>query len=369
MSFFLADQVAPYAWFPEGASSFAPQVDFLFTVILWICVVFFVPIVIAMGYFMWVYRERPGYRGSPEALHNTAIEITWTVVPTIVVVWVFWEGAMGYLDMARIPKGTVDVNVTARQWYWVFKYENGGQHEFIPAENVSAKELPLLVLPVDYENGGEHEVIPVENVKAKELPLLVLPVDRDIKMIMRSEDVLHSFYIPAFRVKRDVVPGRYNYMWFHTTKEGLYDLFCTEYCGENHSQMNAKVKVVSQEEYKKALEKAIQEPEDPLARGRLLYKRQGCSTCHNAGAEGASGPGPSYNGSWGKPVQLESGAEVAFDENYVRESILNPQAKARKGYGKASPMNSYAGKLKDDQIDALITFIKSLENANSATKK
>ena len=341
MSFFLADQVAPYAWFPEGASSFAPQVDFLFTVILWICIVFFVPIVIAMGYFMWVYRERPGYRGSPEALHNTAIEITWTVVPTIVVVWVFWEGAMGYLDMARIPKGTVDVNVTAKKWQWAFKYENG----------------------------GEHDVIPVENSSVKELPLLVLPVDRDIKMIMRSDDVLHSFYIPAFRVKRDVVPGRYNYMWFHTTKEGLYDLFCTEYCGDNHSQMNAKVKVVSQEEYKKALDKAIQEPEDPLARGQLLYKRQGCSTCHNAGAEGASGPGPSYNGSWGKPVQLESGAEVAFDENYVRESILNPQAKARKGYGKASPMNSYAGKLKDDQIDALITFIKSLENANSATKK
>jgi cytochrome c oxidase subunit 2 len=310
-------------------------------VILWICIVFFVPIVIAMGYFMWVYRERPGYRGSPEALHNTAIEITWTVVPTIVVVWVFWEGAMGYLDMARIPKGTVDVNVTAKKWQWAFKYENG----------------------------GEHDVIPVENSSVKELPLLVLPVDRDIKMIMRSDDVLHSFYIPAFRAKRDVVPGRYNYMWFHTTKEGLYDLFCTEYCGDNHSQMNAKVKVVSQEEYKKALDKAIQEPEDPLARGQLLYKRQGCSTCHNAGAEGASGPGPSYNGSWGKPVQLESGAEVAFDENYVRESILNPQAKARKGYGKASPMNSYAGKLKDDQIDALITFIKSLENANSATKK
>ena len=341
MSFFLADKVAPYAWFPEGASSFAPQVDFLFTVILWICIVFFVPIVIAMGYFMWVYRERPGYRGSPEALHNTAIEITWTVVPTIVVVWVFWEGAMGYLDMARIPKGTVDVNVTAKKWQWAFKYENG----------------------------GENEVIPVENSSVTELPLLVLPVDRDIKIIMRSDDVLHSFYIPAFRAKRDVVPGRYNYMWFHTTKEGLYDLFCTEYCGENHSQMNAKVKVVSQEEYKKALEKAIQEPEDPLERGKLLYKRQGCSTCHNAGAEGASGPGPSYNGSWGKPVQLESGSEVAFDENYIRESILNPQAKARKGYGKASPMNSYAGKLKDDQIDALITFIKSLENANSATKK
>jgi len=340
MTFILADKVVPYAWFPDGASSFVPQVDWLFTVIMWICVVFFVPIVIAMGYFMWEFRERPGYRGSPEALHNNLIEITWTVVPTMVVVWVFWEGAMGYLDMARIPKGTVDVNVTAKKWQWAFKYENG----------------------------GEHEVVAVTDSVVKELPLLVLPVDTDVKIIMRSDDVLHSFYIPAFRVKRDVVPGRYNYMWFHTTKEGLYDLFCTEYCGDNHSQMLAKVKVVSEAEYKKALEKAIQEPEDPLLRGQLLYKRQGCSTCHNAGNEGANGPGPSYNGSWGSKVTLETGAEVDFDENYVRESILNPQAKARKGYGKASPMNSYAGKLKDAQIDALITFIKSLKEAPKPSK-
>ena len=340
MNFILADKVQPFAWFPDGASSFSPQVDFLFTVIMWICVIFFVPIVIAMGYFMWAFRERPGYRGSPEALHNNLIEITWTVVPTIIVVWIFWEGAMGYLDMSRIPKGTIDVNVTAKKWQWAFKYENG----------------------------GEHEVAAVEGSVVNELPLLVLPVDRDIKMIMRSDDVLHSFYIPAFRAKRDVVPGRYNYLWFHTTKEGTYDLFCTEYCGDNHSQMLAKVKVVSEAEYQQALAKAIQEPEDPLERGKLLYKRQGCSTCHNAGSEGASGPGPSYNGSWGKKVTLETGNEVDFDENYVRESILNPQAKARKGYGKASPMNSYAGKLKDEQIDALITFIKSLENATAKSK-
>lgn len=341
MSFILADKVAPYAWFPDGASSFVPQVDFLFTVIMWICVVFFVPIVIAMGYFMWKFRERPGYRGSPEALHNNLIEITWTVVPTIIVVWIFWEGAMGFLEMSRIPKGTIDVNVTAKKWNWAFRYENG----------------------------GEHETIAVADSNVKELPLLVLPVNRDIKIIMRSDDVLHSFYIPAFRAKRDVVPGRYNYLWFRPTKEGVFDLFCTEYCGDNHSQMIAKVKVVSEADYRLALEKAVQEPEDPLERGKLLYKRQGCSTCHNAGAEGASGPGPSYNGSWGKSVALENGQDVVFDENYVRESILNPQAKARKGYGKASPMNSYAGKLKDEQIDALIAFIKSLENTTPGSKK
>ncbi len=338
MPFILADKVAPYAWFPEGASSFAPQVDYLFTGILWICILFFVPIVIAMVYFMWAYRERPGYRGSPEALHNTPLEITWTVIPTAIVVWIFWEGAVGYLDMARIPKGTVDVNVTAKKWVWSFKYENGGENSF-------------------------------EKIGTVDYPKLVLPVDQDIKLIMRSEDVLHSFFIPAFRAKRDVVPGRYNYMWFHTTKTGIYDLFCTEYCGDNHSNMNAKVEVVSEEEYKKALEKAVQEPEDPLERGKLLYKRLGCSTCHYAGDEGANGPGPSYNGSWGKSVPLESGESVQFDENYVRESILNPPAKKRKGYGAASPMNSYAGRIKDEQIDALITFMKSLENAPAKTGK
>jgi len=337
MNFVLADKVAPYAWFPEGASSFAPQVDFLFTAILWICILFFVPIVILMGYFMWAFRERPGYRGSPEALHNTPLEITWTVIPTAIAVWVFWEGAMGYLDMARIPKGTVDVNVTAMKWKWAFKYENGGENGF-------------------------------EKIGKTELPVLVLPINRDVKMIMRSDDVLHSFYIPAFRAKRDVVPGRYNYMWFRPTKLGTFDLFCTEYCGDNHSQMIAKVKVVTEDEYQLALAKAIEEPEDPLERGKLLYKRLGCSTCHYAGEDGASGPGPSYNGSWGKQVSLENGQEVAFDENYVRESILNPAAKARKGYGTASPMNSYAGRIKDEQIDALITFIKSLESAPPKAK-
>ncbi|MFO0012459.1 MAG: cytochrome c oxidase subunit II [Planctomycetota bacterium] len=321
MHFLLADKVPDYAWFPTGASNFVPQVDFLFWAIMWISAAFFIPIVIAMGYFMWKYRDRPGYRGSPEALHNTPLEITWTVIPTAIVVWIFWEGAVGYLDMTRIPKGTVDVQVNAKKWAWNFKYSNGGEDS-----------------------------------------ILCIPVNKDVKLIMRSEDVLHSFYIPSFRAKRDVVPGRYSYMWFRPTKEGIYDLFCTEYCGDNHSGMITKVQVVSDEEYAKFLEKAIREPEDPLERGKLLYKRKGCATCHNAAKEGANGPGPSYNGSWGKTVPLESGSEVAFDENYVRESILNPTAKKRKGYGAASPMNSYAGQLKDEQIDALITFIKSLEN-------
>jgi len=261
-------------WFPKQASTFAPQVDFLYDVILWISIVFFVPIVIAMVYFMVKYRQRPGYKGSPEALHNTALEVTWSVVPTFVVVWIFWEGMVGYLNMQTLPKDTEDVKVTAKKWIWSFKYKNGAESD-----------------------------------------KLYLQVGRDAKMIMRSEDVLHSFFVPAFRAKRDVVPGRYNYMWFQPTVEGTFDLFCSEYCGDNHSGMNTKVIVQSEEDYVKSLALLAKEPDDIVERGKWLYERKACKGCHYAGTEGMQGPGPSYNGSWGKPVPLAGGGEAIFDEN------------------------------------------------------
>jgi cytochrome c oxidase subunit II len=308
-------------WFPKKASTFASQIDFLYDAILWISIIFFVPIVVAMIYFMVKYRERPGYRGSTEALHNTTLEITWSVVPTFIVVWIFWEGTVGYLNMQRLPKDTEDVKVTAKKWAWSFKYPNGAESDKL------------------------HVVL-----------------DRDAKMIMRSEDVLHSFFIPAFRVKRDVVPGRYNYLWFQPTVEGTFDLFCTEYCGDNHSTMITKVIVESQASYDKFLAEAVKEPEDIVERGKWLYERKACKGCHYAGTEGAQGPGPTYNGSWGKPVPLSSGESVNFDENYVSESILNPIARKRKGYEGASAMPSYKGQLKEEQIEALTAFIKSLES-------
>jgi cytochrome c oxidase subunit II len=273
------------------------------------------------------YRQRPGYKGSPEALHNTALEITWSVVPTFIVVWIFWEGMVGYLNMQRMPKDTEDVKVTAKKWQWSFKYKNGAESD-----------------------------------------KLYLQVGRDAKMIMRSEDVLHSFWVPSFRAKRDVVPGRYNYMWFQPTKVGVYDLFCTEYCGENHSGMNTKAEVLEKEDYEKKLVELAKEPDDIVARGKWLYERKACKGCHYAGSDGANGPGPSYNGSWGNPVPLAVGGSVTFDENYVKESILNPIAKARKGYETASAMPSYKGQLKEDQIEAITEFIKSLGSATPPKK-
>jgi len=315
-------------WFPPAASTFAKQVDFLYYAILWISIIFFIPIVVAMIYFMVKYRQRPGYKGSPEALHNTPLEITWTVVPSFIAIWIFWEGAVGYLDMVIVPDDTVDVAVYAAKWNWNFKYK---------------------------ENGAES-------------PVLYLPVEKDIKLTMQSKDVLHSFFIPAFRAKRDVVPGRYHYLWFHPTREGVFDLFCTEYCGENHSTMITKVRVLSEEKYKLKLAELVKEPEDIVERGKWLYERKACKGCHYAGTEGAKGPGPTYNGSWGKKVPLANGTEVTFDENYVKTSILNPMEAARKGYETASAMPSYKGQLKDDQIDALIAFIRSLESSPASSK-
>ena len=319
-------------WFPKQASTFAKDVDFLYDWILYISIAFFIPIVFAMIYFTIKFRDRPGYKGTPEASHNTFIEILWSVGPTFIAGWIFWEGLVGYLDMQRPPPaGTEDIKVVAKKWSWSFKYPNG------------AESLELHV-----------------------------PVGRAAKMIMRSEDYLHSFYVPAFRVKRDIVPGRFNYTWFIPTIEGKYDLFCSEYCGENHSTMLAKVFVDSEEQYAKFLAEAIKEPEDIVERGKWLYERKACKGCHYAGKDGASGPGPSYNGSWGKPVPLGRGAdgkEQLFDENYVNESILNPEAKKRKGFESASAMPSYKGQLKVEQIEALIAFMKSLESEAAPAKK
>ena len=323
---FLAD-INDTFWFPKQASTFARQIDFLYDVILWISILFFIPIVVAMVYFMVKYRQRPGYKGSPHALHNTVLEVTWSVVPTFIVVWIFWEGMVGYLDMMRMPEDTEDVKVTAKKWVWNFKYKNGAESD-----------------------------------------KFYLQLKRDTKLIMRSEDVLHAFFVPAFRAKRDIVPGRYNYMWFNATMEGTFDLFCAEYCGDNHSGMISKAIVLSEEEYNKKLTELAKEPDDIVERGKWLYERKACKGCHYAGKEGAQGPGPSYNGTWGKSVPLAIGGEATFDDNYVAESILNPGAKARKGYQNAPAMPSYKGQLKTEQIEAIIEFIKSLQTAEPPKK-
>jgi cytochrome c oxidase subunit 2 len=314
----IADKPASF-WFPEQASTFAEEVDVFYNYILWICIAFFVPIVAGMVYFVWKFRERPGYKGSPEALHNNALEIAWTVIPTLIVVWIFVRGVYGYIDMMSPPTDTYDIQVTANQWNWVFKYPNGA----------------------------------ISND-------LNVPIGENVKLIMRSEDVIHSLFVPAFRAKTDIVPGRLNIMWFRAIKEGSFDLYCTEYCGTKHSQMQALVVVQPREKFDAWLAKASKPPEDPVEWGQWLYERQGCKGCHSV--DGTIVVGPSFKGSFGTSMDMSDGSKVQMDEVYIRNSILNPQSQARASFvAKINQMNSYANKLKEDEISALTAFIKSLK--------
>lgn len=317
----LADRPADF-WFPEQASTFAKEVDSFYYFILWLCIVFFALIVGGMVYFIFKYRERPGYKGSPEALHNNFLEISWTVIPTLIVIYVFVRGTFGYLEMASIPKNTIDIDVKAQKWAWSFKYDNQA-----------------------------------------ESPVLYLPVGEKIKLTMRSDDVIHSLFVPAFRAKADVVPGRYTPMWFQPTKTGTFDLFCTEYCGDKHSRMITKVEVLPLEEFNAWKAKAAQAPEGGPELGEWLYVRR-CKSCHSN--DGTKVVGPSFKGSWGKEVKLgksdDGSKTVEFDQNYVRQSILYPQKKARDGYQSGTQMNSFEGQLNDDQIDGIIDYLKTLKD-------
>ncbi len=315
----LADENASF-WFPAKASTFAEDVDSLFMYIMWISLVFFVMIVFAMVWFAFKYRRRPGYEGDPRALHNNALEIFWTVVPTMIVVWIFAKGVYGYMDMMRPPAETIDVNVTARKWNWTFQYPNGA---------IS--------------------------------PELHVPINQASRMRMRSEDALHSLFIPAFRCKTDLVPGRVTYMWFKPILTGEYDLFCAEYCGDEHSNMITKVVVHEDADYQKWLAEAAKPPEHPVAHGQWLYERMGCKACHSSEPDKRI-VGPSFAGTYGTEQKVAGGEAVKVDENYIRESILEPQKKIREGYQNASLMPSFQGKLKDNEITALTLYIEALKD-------
>lgn len=315
----LADKPATF-FFPPQASTFAKEVDSFYFLIYYICLAFFIPIVIGMVYFVWKYRRRPGYQGSSEAWHNNLLEVTWTVVPTLLVVWIFVRGTEGYLDMMRPPADTIDINVTARKWAWTFQYPNGA---------ISDK--------------------------------LHIPIDKPIRLVMRSDDVLHSFFVPAFRCKTDVVPGRVQIMWFQAIMKGEFDIYCAEYCGEKHSNMLSTVTVHEKEDFEKWLAEANKPPEDPIKHGVWLYNRVGCKGCHSL-EEGKVVVGPSFSKSYGTEQKMSDGSTVKIDEDYIRTSILEPQVKKRAGFENASQMQSFQGKLKAPQIDALIAMIKALKD-------
>ncbi len=302
---------------PPQASTMAHQVDSLYYFIFWGSVFFFLLIVGLSLIFVLKYRRRPGQTMAPRASHNTPLEVTWTVIPLALVILVFVWGFKGYMALAVSPGGALEYHVTAKQWLWQIQSPDG---------ETSVNEMTV-------------------------------PVDQPVKVILRSEDVIHSFYVPAFRVKQDAIPNRYTTLWFQATATGDYDLFCTEYCGTGHSGMLGKIHVLSPADFEKYKESSA----GPAAGmsladyGAQLYKQKACITCHSL--DGSRKTGPSFKGVFGHKVEFADGSSTTADENYVRQSILDPTSQVVAGFEPVMP--TFQGLLKPNQIDALIEFIKA----------
>ncbi len=329
--------LADTMFFPPERSTVAGSVDGLFDFIYYLSAFFFVLIVGAMIYFVLRYYQRPGHKEQPSPSHNESLEITWSIIPSLLVGVIFYYGFTGYLNVREAPENSYEIQVVANKWNWLFRYPNGA------------------------ESNDLH-----------------IPVDRNVKFLLQSEDVLHSFYIPAFRIKMDCVPGRYTSTWVNATEttgsgsedashEPL-DLFCAEYCGQKHSQMRAKVFVHEPADFDQWAEKAanILENNTPVDAGEILFKRKGCAQCHSVeGVNSAKYAGPALNGQWGTERQVtprgsSSPETVVMDENYVRKSIRQPNSEIV--VGRKPGMTVFTPQLlKDEEITAIIAYLKSLK--------
>ncbi len=301
-------------WLPESASTLSPELDALFYFVYWLSVAIFLAVTFAVIYFAVEYRRRDENEVPPIVHENKALEAAWIVIPTILVLIVFTWGFRSYLKLNTPPPNSYEINVTAKQWLWEFTYPNGKT------------------------STGEMHV----------------PVDRPIRVVMNSTDVLHSFFVPAFRVKQDIIPNRYTSVWFEATDVGEHDIFCTEYCGTQHSGMLGKVIVESASAFNTWVNTSDSENMTPVEYGAVLYQQQTCVACHSL--DGSRKVGPSFLGLFGRQVSFTDGTSAVADENYILESIVNPAAKIVDTYPPGMPPG-YAS-LPPEQLNALVAFIK-----------
>src|SRR3984893_9091176 len=309
--------------YPEQASNFAANVDALMVYITAICAFFAVAITAAVVYFFFKYRRKdPAEVGVP--IHgDMRLQTASLVVPLFLALTMFGWGAVVYVDYRRAPMDTLDIYVIGKQWMWKVQQPTG----------------------------------------LREINELHVPVGRNVKLILASEDVIHDFSVPAFRVKMDVVPGHYNTMWFRPTKAGRYHFFCQQYCGTNHALMGGWVTVMEPMEYSAWLSGSSDATTNPVVAGEKLFVEKACTTCHLSHGTGRA---PSWNGVFGAKVPLPDGSTVTADDAYIRESILNPQAKIVAGYQPLMP--SFQGQLTEEQIMDLTSYIKSLQSQPAPTK-
>lgn len=304
---------------PEQASTFAANVDALFIFLIVVSSFFSVLIFGLVFFFAVRYRRRSEEEVPPRLQESTFLEIFWSVVPLLLCVVMFGWGAKLYFDMTKPPSTAMEMSVVGKQWMWKIQHPEG----------------------------------------RREINELHVPVNQPVKLKMISEDVIHSFYIPAFRVKMDVLPGRYTSLWFSATKPGEYHLFCAEYCGTKHSGMIGKVVVMEAAAYESWLS-GTPSNETPEQAGERLFVQNNCNTCHHSRADAR---GPVLDDVFGNPVKLETGGTVLADEAYVRESILNPVAKVVQGYQPVMP--TYQGQINEEGVMQLMAYIKSLSKERS----
>jgi cytochrome c oxidase subunit II len=302
-----------FPFYPEQASSIAQPVDLLYFFLVAVSAFFALLISVLIVVFASKYRASRPNAASSHITGSNKLEVIWTVIPLVTMVMFAW-GTILFFDQARMPLDAMQFTVVGKQWMWKVQHPTG----------------------------------------QREINDLHVPINKACTFTMTSEDVIHSYYIPAFRTKQDVLPGRYSQMWFEATKLGTYDIYCAEYCGTKHSQMTGKVTVMTQEDYERWLSGAVAN-ETPVQAGERLFTSLRCITCHNATS---TARGPDLAGQFGKEVELTSGAKVIFDAEYVRESILEPHAKTVNGF-QAGLMNTYKGQIKEEEILALIAYLKT----------
>ena len=303
---------------PQRASSMAGNVDALFIFLLILSGMMSLLIFTALIYFAARYRHRKGVLAE-QIEGSMPLELTWTVIPLGVFMVIFLWGAVVYFQQRTPPRDATEVYVVAKQWMWKLEHAEG----------------------------------------QREINSLHVPVGRDVKLIMTSQDVIHSFFVPDFRIKQDVVPGRYTVTWFRATKPGTYHLFCTQYCGTQHSSMIGTIEVMEPAQYEAWMSGGAGGPLS--ASGEKVFAELGCATCHRTDSQGR---GPNLQGVFGKPVQLEDGRIVNADENYIRESILDPGAKVVKGFKPVMP--TFQGLVSEEQLNALVAYVKSLTPASAS---
>jgi cytochrome c oxidase subunit 2 len=310
-----------FPFFPKEASTTAARTDDIYFFLLGFSAFMLAIIFLPMIYFLFKYRRGKKVNREPLNVSTTKIEITWTIIPTIFAMGLFAWGADVYFYEEVPPANALQINVIGKQWMWKIQHQEG----------------------------------------EREINALHVPVNRAVELTLASEDVIHSFFVPAFRVKQDVVPGRFTTEWFKATRVGTYEFYCSEYCGAGHSKMRGKVYVMTPADYENWL--AQNRPQDTLAQsGEKLFRELGCSGCHvNSSAVHA----PPLEGLYERLVPLSDGTFVRADDKYLRDSILLPKSQIVAGYQPLMP--TYEGRISEDELLQVLAYIKSIGNESPPT--